>query len=447
MYDYRIDPLLTADELLDRMLAARMPKFTASELGGEWGTIDHLMMFFTQVLRQQALILQERPRMAVRLRQWIGSIGYKVMMNEGPLSQAERTFLTVYSCTQIGFKGYINGLPSTPIPAVETREPLVIEVGALAVATCLPGPTSAHMKLKSNGILRELFYYWGPHTAELKAGVGFKEMIGPFYNYKMETTDVIPWSIENQLVGLTSTSANFLVQSPDQPPFTLKVPFGRKLQNTYGTVCLYPDDPSYVLTLTVANDVSQFVWAYPSKWQGVMVSSLTAGGSMDYALADKAVTEKDAGGTQVELSDFLSVGLAYFTPAAAKKIIDVAQGIFEEFVLPGPTGQLTAIMIDVSAHYARFGNTMMIPLFSEFLELTQDWFFTPDPRIVDYVSTYRGLSLEQRIRFGSIIELCHNCAVYKRITQEQELPFDRDQYICARMNEPEKSVIYPKPTK
>jgi hypothetical protein len=444
LYDYRVDPVLTADELLDRMLAARMPKFTASELGGEWGTIDHLMMYFSQVLRQQALILQERPKMADRFRRWLGDIGFKVMMNTGPLSQAERSFLTVYCCTQHGFKGYIGGLPSVPIPAVETKEALVIEVGALAVATCLPGPSMSHLKLLSNGILKELFYYYGHHTAELKAGIGFKEMIGPFFNYAMQPTDVIPWSAENQLVGLTTTSANFLVQSPDSPPFTLKVPFGRRMQNAFGTLCLYPDDPTYTMSLTVAEDISKFVWAYPSKWQGVMVSSLTAGGSMDYALADKAASEKSAGGSQIELTDFLSVGLAYFTSNASKKIIDVTQGIFEEFVLPGPTGQLTVVLIDVSAHYARFGNTLMIPMFSEFLELTQSWFLTPDPRIVDYVATYRGLSLEQRVRFTSIIELCHNCAVYKRVTQEQELPFNRDQYITAMMNEPEGSIVYPK---
>jgi hypothetical protein len=433
--DYVIDPVYTAEDLIVLMLGSRMPKFTAAELGGEWGTIDHLMMFFAEVIRRNAIILEERKFMVERFRAWMGSIGHKLLTRAGELSQSERSFLTIYSyCSTPGYKGYITDNP-TKIPAVETKEPLTLEVGALAQATCLPGPCTSHMKLLSNGILEQLFYYYGPHVSDLKTFVGYKETYGPFDMYKMNPADSVPWALDSQLIGLTATAANFMVKPANMPPFSLRVPFARKITTTLGTMCLYPDDMQFRITLIDPTDISNYEWAYNSKWRGRWIHSSQDGGSMDYALADAAVNNRTAGNTQVELSDLSSVGLCTFTDAAKAKVIQVSEGITEEYVLPGDT-DLEYVNVDMTAYYARFGDWMMLPAFSEFMELPQAWFMTPAEAVLDYVSTVEGLTIEERVRFSKIIEICHNCARYKRLTMTADLPFDRDDLILAMLNKP-----------
>jgi len=443
--DYVIDPVYSAEELIQLMLGSRMPKFTASELGGEWGTIDHLMMFFSEVIRRNAIILEERKFMVERFRAWLGSIGHKLLTRAGELSQSERSFLTVYgSTTEPGYKGFLPDLIAK-IPAVETKEPLTMEVGALAQATCLPGPCTSHMKLLSNGILEQLFFYYGPHVTDLKTFVGYKETYGPFNLYKMNPADAIPWALDSQLVGLTATAANFTVKPANMPPFSLRVPFARKIVTPTGTMCLYPDDMSFRLTLTDTTDISNFDWAYNSKWRGRWIHSSQDGGSMDYALADAAVNNKTAGNTQVELTDLANVGLCTFLDNAKPKVIEIAEGVREEYVLPGPT-DLQAVEIDMTAYYARFGDVMMLPAFSEFLELPQSWFMTPAEAVLDYIATVQGLTIEEKVRFSKIIEICHNCARYKRLTQQDDLPFDRDDLILSMLNKPGAKITRPKTT-
>lgn len=437
--DYIIDPVLSAEELITLMLGARMPKFTATELGGEWGTIDHLMMFFAEVIRRNAIILEERNTMIERFRNWLGSLGHKLLTRSGELSQAERSFLVIYSfCTKPEYKGYIKEVPRT-IPPIETKEPLTMETGALAMAATLPGPCTSHMKLLSNGILEQLFYYYGPHVSDLKTGLGYSEAYGPFTLYKMNPADSIAWSLENQLVGLTATAANFIVKPANMPPFSLRIPFARKVTTARGTLCLYPDDPSFRLTLTDTKDISQFEWAYQSKWRGRWIHSSQEGGSMDYALADAAVNNKTAGNTQVELQDLMGIGMCLLEPRAAKKVIDVTRGVFEEYILPGNDG-LEYVQVDMTAFYARYGDVQMLPAFSEFMELPQSWFMTPSEDVIDFVSTMTGLTIEERIRFSKIIEICHNCSRYQRLTQEQDLPFDRDDLILAILNKPNVKI-------
>jgi len=436
LIDYRIDPVLTADELLDRMLGARMPKFSASELGGEWGTIDHLMMFFSEVIRRNALILQERDNLANRFRKWLGAIGHKLLVRDGELSQAEKSMLVVYSKTLPNYKGAIKGKPMTPIPAVETKEPLVLEAGALAISASLNGPSTAHMKLLSNGILEHLFYYYGHHVAELKTAIGYAQPRGPFAFYQMNQTDALTWAPEAQLIGLSSTSANFLVKPNVQGAFAPRIPFGRVIRNDMGVLCLYPDAPEIRLTLTEPGDISKFNFTYNSQWRGRAIYSINeGGGAIDNWLADTAINNKASGGSQVEMADLMNVGLATFTDAARTKIIDVTEGIKEQYILPSEDG-LAYVDIDMSAFYARFGNVQMLPAFSEFLELDQSWFLQPVANVVDYVAAFMNLTLEERVRYSRVIEICHNCARYTRLTQAASLPFDRDQLILVILNKP-----------
>jgi hypothetical protein len=434
--DYKVDPVMAADELLDKMLAARLPKWAASDLGGDSANIDTLMNFMPEVIRRQALILNERPLMADRFRQWIGNIGFRVLVGEA-ISQAERSFLVVYSSTKQNTKGWISGLPPKPIAPVEIKEPLVMEVGALATATAMAGPCINHMKLASNGILEQLLFYYGNHVDNLKGGVGYAETKGPFINLVMTPTDIIAWPLESQLIGISSTAQDFMVRIEDLPPFTLQMPFIEAQRNMSGLICAYPDLPDFRLWLTDRKDVSRFTWDYFSKWRGRRINSLTDAGTMDLALADMAVTIKAQGSTQVESDDLASFGLMWMTPAAEAKLLKNPDALVEDYLLPSSDGTLKWTPIPMGAFYARFGKVQTLPALAETLRMPLEWFMTPAEQVVEYVSSYKGLTLEETIRFRMAISICHNCARFTRLTQTP-VPLDKEQLIRTLLSLPAK---------
>jgi hypothetical protein len=436
--EYRVDPVMDADELLDLMVGTRMPTFSLSDLGGDQATVFQLMCFMPEYIRRNALILHERPLMAQRFRNWLGDIGFKLLKtSHASLSQAERTFLVVAGCTLPLTKGFIAGLPSTPIPAVENKEPLVVETGALATASALPGPCTNHLKLISNQVLEQLLFYYGPHVSDLKSQVGYMDKRGPYWLFKLSPEDSIPWMLEAQITGLSAMASDIAMSSGIQPPFTIRTPQPLLFRNAGGVICLYEDIPTFNLWLTDPTDIHAYTWDFMSKFAGRRISSLNDGGTMDYALADLAAQVKTAGGMQIEGTEIPSDTLLWFDEedGIAKHIENYDGNIIENYLLPSPSGLLD-VPVNMTAYYARFGSIEVIPAFAEFLELPMAWFRTPAENVVSYVNTMQGLTLLERVRFADVITFCHNYARYMRITRRQpkDIPIDRLRYVQALLN-------------
>lgn len=433
---YRVDPVIPMPDLIDLMLSARMPKFESSMISGERATIDILQSFFPEVIRRYALVLNERNLMAQRLRQWLGNIGWKLRtLGSSSLSQTERSFLVVYGCTKKRTAGHYPELPSTAIPPIENKEPLVTEVGAMATSVALSGPCTNHMKMVSNTIFEQLLFYYGPHVAELKTHVGYVKEYGPFSAYLTTPEDAIPWMLEAQITGLSATASNIGVRPSKRPPFTLRMPmalFAHDTERKSGTMCLYPDIPEFNLWLTNEKDISLFDWDYPSRWQGRRIHSTTDGGMIEYALCDIAITQKQAGNTQAEMTDLTGIGISWLEPEAAKRVVAYDGNISEEYILPSPSG-LVRTRINMTAYYARYGSTELLPAFAEYIQLPLSWFVTPVAPIVDYVCTLQGLTQQERIRFELIISASHNCARYKRVTGKDS-PLDVMEYAELLLN-------------
>lgn len=432
-FDYIVDPVYDADELIDLMIGTRLPVFKSSDLGGEYATIDSLMVFFPEVIRRTALCLNERRFMIPRFRTWLGSIGHKLMTTSSEqLSQAERSFLIVYKSTKRNTKGYISGQPETPIPPIENKDPLVVEVGALAVASTLSGPCTNHFKLISNTVLEQLVLYYGPHIAELKSHVGYIRRYGPFQMFDVTPEDSIPWLLESQITGISAMAANIAVRPTRQPAFTLRIPLPIMFRNELGAVAMYPDIPEFHLWLVNQRDISDISWDYMSKWRGRRISSESDGGTMDYAICDLAVQQKTAGGMQVEATELTGTGMCWLTERAAAKVVPYDGDIMEEYIFPSDNG-LVLKSVNMAAYYARFGTTELLPAFSEFLELPVGWFVQPADRVVDYICATQGLTMLERVRYSSVIALCHNCARYTRLTK-QKPPIDKMQYAKVLLN-------------
>lgn len=448
LVDYVTDPVLSADTLLDLMIGSRMPKFEAAELNGEWGMISTLRAYMPEVIRHTAVITQERKLMANRFREWIGNIGFKLLTGKSDkLSQAERSFLVVYGCTKPNTKGFIEGLPSNPIPPVENKFPLIEEVGQLAVASCLSGPCTNHLKLVSNAILQNCVYYYGPHIPEIKTQVGYVENRGPFIIFKMMAGDTIPWDIKHQITGLNAQAATITIAPDKMPPFTIIQPLPLIEISKSGAISLYEDLPELNLYLTDQNNVNKFFWDFPSNWQGRRLSSLNDGITIDIMLADVATHKALGGGMQVESTDLTSFGLSWFTDAAKAQIrtgeeeADQSGYFIEKFILPSPKG-LILKPIDLTAHYAVLGKWEVLSPFAEYLEVATPWFLTPDDGVHQFVATSQGLTLEAQVRFKTVIALCHNVARYERITKRQ-CPLRWQDLARALLNRPSTEIITP----
>jgi hypothetical protein len=162
---------------------------------------------------------------------------------------------------------------------------------------------------------------------------------------------------------------------------------------------------------------------------------------MDYALADKAVATKSAGGMQIEMAELPAGTICWLTPAAAAKITSFDGRINENYVLPGPNG-LQVTPVNMAAYYARFGTIEFIPAFSEYLEVPMGWFLQPADRVVDFVATVTGLTMRERVEFSAIVALCHNIARYERITK-RSAPINRDQYVRTLLHLDPNTIINP----
>jgi hypothetical protein len=420
--DYVVDPVMPLSDLIERMIGTRLQAFKADDLGGDYASIDTLMHFFPEVIRRQAIVLNERENMVKRLRMWIGDVGFK-LLTASELSQAERSFLVIYGNTEEGTKGYFEGMAG-PIRAIENKEVLVQEAGALATANCLSGPCTNHLKMISNTTLEQLIYYYGPHIPELRSQIGYAMRYGPFTSFELKPLDAIPWTLESQLTGLSAMSATISIKADDLPPFVIQVPLPiMPLRKAYGVDCLYEDVPDFHLYLTNEQNVADFTWDYMSSWRGRRINSKLDGGTLDYALADAAVNTKTMGAMQVALTELPGNTLLWLTDAATTKVDYDGASLTEEYILPGPKG-LVKKNIDMSAHYARMGKVEVLPPLAEFLELPSHWFMAPAEDVVQFVSSVEGLTHLETMRFRTIISLCHNCARYKRLTKE-EPPIDR----------------------
>jgi hypothetical protein len=142
---------------------------------------------------------------------------------------------------------------------------------------------------------------------------------------------------------------------------------------------------------------------------------------------------------QIEADALPGSTILWFDPSAAKLAITYDGNIMEEFILPSDAG-LIRRDINMTAFYARFGSVEFLPPFAEFIELPLSWFLQPAERVVDFLSSVEGLTIQDRVRFSVIIALCHNCARYKRITG-RVAPIARDRYVLALLNEPSQTII------
>lgn len=422
--DYRTDPILNVDELIDLMLATRLPKFDAAMINGEYANIDTFASFLPEVIRRYNQVEHERPLMYDRFRKWLGHVGFKVFKAQ-PITQAERTAYVLYCHFTPGQPGHSEYWPNTPIAAVEQSDPLVLEIGALYEAVCLPGPFMNHMKMVSDCVTERLTAWFGLMSTEMKMCRGTMEPYGPFGVFHLTPQENIPWTAEDQLSGLTACASYFSGARPDASSFAIRIPNLIMRKGLFRATGMAVDDPSFRLTLTDEKDISNFTFEFYSSSRQRWINSKSNNATFDLSLAESALQNKSLGSVQMANATLEGFGLCTLTPRCMDEKVRVYTDhrISEVFLLPTAQG-LQEVSIDVTSRGARYGGIETLPFASEFMYLPLKSFQEPAPDMVDYVASVHGLTMDERTRFAQVISIYHNTNRFKRITG-RDAPIDR----------------------
>lgn len=430
--DYVTDPAVTASDVIELMIATRLPKHSASEMNNEFATIDTFAAYLPEIIRRYAILAHERENLTSRFFTWVGTIGWKVL-NGAPLDQSERTALVMYSSRQPGTLGYIPDSDPAVVTPTESADPLVLEAGSLYKTVGLTGPFSNHIKIASDKVYERLTMWLGMHQADARICRGHIMNYGPFLTLNLTPHETVQWTLEGQLDGLTSVTSYFTGRRPDASSFSVRVPHIIAERDNKGLVGVYPDDPAFRLTLTDKRDSSQFTFEYLSQRNQRWLNSVAVSGIPELALTEWGVNNSTGGACQVEAPTLEGFGLMKLTERADAKvsIYKDTNRMEEKFLLPTATG-LAEVSIDVTALGARFGSVETRPAFTEFMEVPLKSFTEPAPLIVDYVSSVYGLTADERARFSTAIAIYHNTERFERLTG-RPAPLNRRRLVEAML--------------
>lgn len=418
--DYVINPVLSIDDVLDRMVMSHLPVYDAGLLGGTYGTVDTLTYFFAEYIKDLILVQGYKQALLANLRRWIGDAAYRLTIG-GNLDQTETTALLLYGSTKEGSTGYSVKYPESnkPIVAAQNLAPEVKLAGELYKATTLAGPWTRHIRLSSFGSIERLTMYIGPMVSELKSSYGAVRDYGQFKVFLTKPGPALSWTSESQLEAISS-AASFFFNTAGPSPLQLKVPITIFGDDVLKQVPI-PDITS-IFKLRVSDPLtSRLSMWWHSTLRNRRIDQAANNSTMELALIDLALSNKDFGATQAPHTQLDDFGMCYLTNRAEARVKQ-AKEHFETFLLPNGAG-VARKDINMRAHYYEQGETEILPAFGEMMRLPFSWFLQDAPTIVDYVAGAAGLLYDDKVRFAKVISMYHNCAVYKRVTG-QDCPFD-----------------------
>jgi hypothetical protein len=418
--DYVINPVMSIDDVIDGMVTSHLPVYDANILGGTYGTVDTLTYFFAEYVKDLVLVHSYKKTLLANFRRWIGDAAYRLTTG-GTIDQAETTALLLYGSVKEGSTGFSLKHPDSnvPIPAAQNMSAEVKLAGELYKATTLAGPWTQHMRVSSFGSIERLTMYVGPMVNELKSSYGAVREYGQFKVFVTKPGPALAWTAETQLEAISS-AASFFFNTAGPSPLQLKVPivvFGHDILKQVPV----PDITS-IFKLRVADPATcRLTMWWHSSLRNRRIDQNANNSTMELAMIDLALANKDFGKTQAPHTQLDDFGMCYLTEAAEARV-KKAKDHFELFLLPNGAGVVKK-EINMRAFYYEQGETEILPAFGEMMRLPFSWFLQDAPTVVDYVAGMVGLLYDDKVRFAKVISMYHNCAVYKRVTN-QDCPFD-----------------------
>jgi hypothetical protein len=440
---YTNEPVLTVDEAIDRMLTPTLPYPTAEDMNGDKGNLLTLKTFLPITIEKLAFQVNLKPQIFARLRAHLGNIGFKIFMNQ-PIDQAEKTFFMLCADTSEGKPGAKLALTSdgtaTPIPAVESSDPLNAKYFEELKKVVEPGPGLRFRSFISNQSLTNLLFFHGPMPKSLTTTVGYMYQRGPFTELHLSPLDQRAVTAQDQMAGIRDLVRELGIVTPPasagaEP--TKTSPFVRYKGRTLswqlsapslicgpagGCVPFSIDLPQINLRLTSQDDCANHSWYYYSRLQQRTLSSLS-GATADDVYVDLAVHEPQLGEAAVSELSLESLDVAILENSVLARKVELAQErIFEEIHFVRGAG-LETKLVDMTEYYSQLGIVQFRPTFGEYVFPPRAWLMAPDNNAVEYITSRLGLSKMNALRSGPALVMSHNAAVIQRLTGSP-VPYD-----------------------
>jgi hypothetical protein len=387
-------------------------------------------------------------------------------MNQ-PITQDEKTFFMLCADTSPGKPGAKLSLSrdgkATPIPAVESGDPLTAKYYDALKKSVEPGPGIRFKILSSNTSITQLLFYHGPIAKSLTTTVGYMFQRGPFLELNLKPLDQRVWTPDDQITGIRDVTrelgvglgAPALSVPPISPsvepgatsstmpaqekivriePLALRMNAPLKICGPQGLPCLpfSMDLPMVNLRLTDESDCSKFSWYYWSQTHQKTITNVT-GATEDDVYVDLAIHNPQMGEgitSEVRLADLDLV--MFHQSVTARKVELARERILEDIYFVRGDG-LEIMSVDMSEYYSQLGLVQFKPDYGEYLFPPRAWLMTPDNTAADYIISRIGLSRHYALRSYPAITMSHNAAVIKRLTGRESL-FQLRQTLEALLN-------------
>lgn len=446
--EYRTDPELTFDEVIDRILSSKIPFPKMEDLGQDpkWGSFAALI---PDVLKKVAIVNRDRIHIADRLRVKACQIAYRVSKGL-EITDAERSlWLMLAPCNKRSFteKEWKNharrGLIASKQVIADSADPLMLRTFDDYSAAVQHGPYSKFAKLIYAKDGERITYSWGPAPRSLTVAVGSFELLGQFVSYDMEPIATIPWTEETQLAAIRERESNALVRN-DRDPFILPPPVIASTPLDFPPFTSVDEREfrfSYMIDAGRHEEfhISEFDVDYMSPVTGRVHTTSTGtfyGASM--LLYDKCRTGMAFGeGTTspYDLSDFPLIdrqrctksGLHVLQQLAAAPLSGpaiVPGGLVIETIYWVKSNSPFVLKTDVElgALYYQHGSLLSLPPLREFVLAPREWAFGEDT--VAELAIMRQLSLteQQRRTSAEAIRVSHNMAKLAAFLSKESLP-------------------------
>lgn len=436
MYEQRADAVLAIDDAVGQMLSARLTFMQASDVGGEYATVDNLRAVLPNSIRMLSFADTERGRLTERLRRYVQHVGFKLLHGQA-ITQHEKTLFVAYCSTRVGSAGHSPTLDKDAdgpvLPPFETADPLVMEAFSLYETFCEGGPCWNYIMMGSDKNMERLTAFVGELPSEVTVHAGTLVPFGPFTAPNFEQIEGMKWSVADQMAGVTDGGDYIMRELSKTGTLAIRPP-RFEITNPEGRLTSFlPDAAELTLRLESSRDCSQYSISWMSNWRNRVMNTHLSGLTIDDFFLDQALSFQNIGGTAFDETTLTNTGIADLTHASLAGAFKTAarERITEIIYVPASDSrQLGPKEVDMTDFYVRQGMVITTSVLADRVKPARPWYSIADENAITFIAARLSLSNDETKRFRTIINIAHNAARFERLTGATP-PFDTKAYCAA----------------
>jgi hypothetical protein len=424
--EYRPNPELTFDDVVDRVISSWIVWPTLADIKGESARFESLKSILPTIIRQWSYFGQQRSLVADGLRRYLSHIGYKLVRGL-PIDEAEKTFFLAFSdqsSQRARLSSEKEALPQ--LPAVENADRRVDDLWNIVKASCESGPFLKFGKFVSNGLREALTFYYGPQSSAMGVSVGYRQSLSYFVSFKVETVETLSWSVSDQLESARDRYAGVYAPAtagynvgPVQPPVVVAVP---------GTsaYAFHLDLPNVSIRMHAPDSKSASINQYDLEWfsnERNRVVSTREGYTSANLMYELALSATEAGDARTAGKELTHWTLIDLEKSSGLGDMFSEPSYMEEVFRPSVvTREVVRETVNMSDYYSRMGTLQIKAPFLEYVLAPNSWLDVPDPGAEQFIVARLNLTREDQIRSEKAIRFSHNRARLMRLLGPASIP-------------------------